>query len=299
MRAFRIVGIAVIAALGVGAWALARWGGGAAYEKLPRPKAARPTPVRRLVCPANTQQVGTDHSAWCERPDGTKHGPWVEWRIDGSKRLEVTFEEGELHGPSLAWYANGEVEAVQEYRHTQPHGTWGRWYSNGQRRSKGQWVDSQPVGTHTTWYPDGAKQSEELWIDGTPVGRWTAWFPEGRPRGEASFDAEGDGGVLRIWDAESQLRLEARFGRIVSTNRLAAWVEQPDDLPEELIGPLRVERVTRWHATGAKQSDGGYRDGKQHGTWSYWDESGKLIRRTQWKHGNEVKGGRRESPSPS
>jgi antitoxin component YwqK of YwqJK toxin-antitoxin module len=46
--------------------------------------------------------------------------------------------------------------------------------------------------------------------------------------------------------------------------------------------------TVRWHASGAKELEGSYKDGKKDGTFSYYTEEGELSKTEQYSSGRLV-----------
>jgi hypothetical protein len=58
-------------------------------------------------------------AAWCQRTDGTEHGPYMEWYEDERTQRAVggEFIDGQEHGRWTHWDRVGNVERVEVYDH--------------------------------------------------------------------------------------------------------------------------------------------------------------------------------------
>lgn len=58
-------------------------------------------------------------AAWCQRSDGTEHGPYMEWYEDERTQRAVggEFVNGQEHGRWTHWDRTGNVERVEVYDH--------------------------------------------------------------------------------------------------------------------------------------------------------------------------------------
>lgn len=97
-------------------------------------------------CPAGTEFKGGplpngDLDAHCEKPDGTKHGPWMTFH-GRSKRLgmHTTVVDGQIQG------------------------AWTTWSSRGpQKKSQATYVDNEQVGLAVQWNDDGSIYRASRW----------------------------------------------------------------------------------------------------------------------------------------
>jgi hypothetical protein len=70
---------------------------------------------------------------WCQTPEGLRHGPWVLWYADGTRRREVWYRHDELDGPWIEWAPArhpGEASRLRvrgQYRRGLRSGRWTRW----------------------------------------------------------------------------------------------------------------------------------------------------------------------------
>lgn len=66
-----------------------------------------------LQCPPETMLVGAPPpvgtSAWCERVDGTRHGPFAEFFPLGGVRTQAEYREGRLEGVWQQYYEGGQL----------------------------------------------------------------------------------------------------------------------------------------------------------------------------------------------
>lgn len=67
-----------------------------------------------IACPAGTQEREREgaglHELFCERPDGTRHGPARMFDGQGHPMSEVTFDGGEPGPPERFWWENGMLQ---------------------------------------------------------------------------------------------------------------------------------------------------------------------------------------------
>ena len=53
---------------------------------------------------------------WCAKPDGEKHGRWVEWYPGGKRKSEGQFVDGKMEGRWVSYFDTGEKQLEGGYR---------------------------------------------------------------------------------------------------------------------------------------------------------------------------------------
>ncbi len=100
-----------------------------------------------VACPEATilqdvRPVTGGRTVWCERKNGTREGPWLEYRDGGDKAAEGRFERGRRQGRFTWWHPNGAVREESDY------------------------VDGKLDGAHVTYDAEGAVLARESWVAG-------------------------------------------------------------------------------------------------------------------------------------
>lgn len=78
-------------------------------------------PARAVACPSGTLPArgvafGTYTSVWCEKKDGTKHGPYLEWWENGQKKSVGQYSNGTRDGRWEFYRDNGQPDSTVEFR---------------------------------------------------------------------------------------------------------------------------------------------------------------------------------------
>lgn len=93
-----------------------------AHSHVPLTEPARITdPAKAVTCPKGTElsrgvSFQTYISAWCQRPDGVKHGEFVDWWENGNKKSAGMYREGRREGVWTFFRETGQVDSQIEYR---------------------------------------------------------------------------------------------------------------------------------------------------------------------------------------
>lgn len=66
-------------------------------------------------------------------------GPYVEYYLDGQKKMEVTYIAGNMEGTATWYYTDGRINIVGAYQHAVKHGNWTYYNSDGTVKGKETW----------------------------------------------------------------------------------------------------------------------------------------------------------------
>lgn len=74
-----------------------------------------------IRCPHGTavaagQTQGRLSAVWCEKPDGRRHGPYLEWWENHQKKSAGMYQDGVRHGVWSFFLMNGQRDSQVEYR---------------------------------------------------------------------------------------------------------------------------------------------------------------------------------------
>lgn len=61
------------------------------------------------------QTQGRLSAVWCERPDGRRHGPYLEWWENHQKKGAGTYRDGVRHGTWTFFLPSGQRDSQIEY----------------------------------------------------------------------------------------------------------------------------------------------------------------------------------------
>ena len=111
-------------------------------------------------CPRGCSRACQGQFYWCQRPDGTRHGPWVRLFQSGEKSLQIGYIDGRRHGPWTQWYESGQEWKQGAYNLGKEHGSWNGWYRNGQKSYIHEYDNDAPTGRWIHWDEKGYKVEE-------------------------------------------------------------------------------------------------------------------------------------------
>lgn len=111
----------------------------------PSGTAEKHKPWRQQVSPGSTYTEG--EQAWCERSDGTRHGPLRITYMSGKRAVEGAYENGAREGAWTVWYGEGPKATEETWRLGKRHGAWRSFGRDGKPWGEATFDD----GKLTTW----------------------------------------------------------------------------------------------------------------------------------------------------
>lgn len=113
---------------------------------------------------------------WCERGDGTMHGPYVKYYPDGvTREMFGRYDNGQYDDEWMWWHANGKQSQTGKYSKGKKMGSWTSWHPNGNRSEAGDFLQNRKAGQWTTWYESSHRKEEGLYHNDQKTGLWTVY----------------------------------------------------------------------------------------------------------------------------
>jgi len=99
-----------------------------------------------------------------------------------------------------------------------------------------------------------------------PEGWWTTYHTNGRKAVQGRVLHGAKTGLWRIWDDSGLLTSEVQY--------------RTDSIAQQTYrhGPTRV-----WHPTGQLRLEGAYSDNRRSGTWTFYDEQGRVAEKREYE----------------
>ena len=153
----------------------------------PTPEPTRLAPRRGLVtCPSNTEHRGggaaTSGDSYCitvEDGQPIKHGPYREWRPDGTLKLEGEYDRGKKSDLWQVYREDGTLDNESTYDDGELHGPWTTYHPNGQKSGEGRYDRGKKTGSTTFWYDNGQMKAQSTYAADLREGRSVNWYRDG------------------------------------------------------------------------------------------------------------------------
>ncbi len=219
-----------------------------------------------LACPSDTHarsSIAKELSQdWCERSNGTRHGPYRSFR--GKLRsAEGQYVDGEQDGAWMSWWDNGQPLDETHYQHGVKHGAWTVRAENGVLMVQGEYRLGKEHGAWTWWHRNGKKKAVASYVDGLKRGRETEWDEDGYVISDGKYDA---GKKVGAWVYDDRAASTRERGGFCAGKRCGRW---------------------EFFDQGLLAAAGEYRDDRREGVWKQWRE-GKLYKQGAYSHGKKT-----------
>lgn len=71
--------------------------------------------------------------------NGLEEGPYVEYYLDGQKKMEATYVSGNMEGTATWYYADGRINIIGAFQHAVKHGKWTYYTADGKIKGTETW----------------------------------------------------------------------------------------------------------------------------------------------------------------
>lgn len=90
-------------------------------------------------------------------PNGTRHGEYHMYSLDGTLLTKYNYTNGFLHGQCYDYFPSGQLMSMTTYYENEVCGLARAWYPNGQLKSEKTWDDDGTllIGDYKSFYENG------------------------------------------------------------------------------------------------------------------------------------------------
>ena len=262
-----------------------------------------------------------------EYVNGARHGTWRTWHRDGRMASSARHEEGKPLGEWVEWYPDGERKSHGMYKDGFKEGRWiylrdngsieleelwsnGRLHGEtfGAHRDRGKafagtWENGMRIGTWTWWHINGEVSRRGVFADGREDGVWCEWYPDGTLKVKGTYADGRRHGAWEEFDEDGEILSKREYSGDVLVNEQHFFrgeeVQQSVILKDGILfaewtvlvgedGEVKHGYEHQYHANGQKAESGAWLNGKKHGTWRSWNETGNLKNAQTWNNGTKV-----------
>ena len=104
-----------------------------------------------------------------------KHGKYVQWLANGTKVLEMIYQNGKGDGLQTYYFAENGLKQVEGYRRNDAiTGVWTRWHLNGKKAEECPYENNYLNGVCRYWSESGEFVEKVTYINGKPAA-FAAW----------------------------------------------------------------------------------------------------------------------------
>lgn len=179
-----------------------------------------------------------------------------EQHSDGTPKKVARYEYG-IKTKEFEFYFNGKKKKETSFKDSLEHGEWKTWFEYGNLHAKGNCKMGKDDGLMTEYSTGGIKVREVL-------------FENGKELIHTKFNQNGN----KFFEINSK------------DNKLYAWYDNG-----QLKGEMpRIGNGSNneYYEDGSKKIEGFKKAGAKDSIWSYWDQSGNLIKEVTYKNGKGI-----------
>lgn len=203
---------------------------------------------------------------------GKRSGDGDTYYPNGQKESHYTYRNDKLEGEYLEYYADGILKSKTSYKEGLRDGPFEEYYGNGTLRQKGEYDSDNATGAWTYLHMNGKPEKRGQFIAGNPQGTWSYYDLRGNLIEERTFDEEGNihGENVIYSNDRVHFTLTYDHGKIVGVVYLDAAGEEISRSGD----PSGTFEARGYFPDGRLRFEGGYREGKADGKWTYYFRSG-------------------------
>lgn len=171
----------------------------------------------------------------------------------------------------FSYYADSSGEKVR-------HGLRKHYFDDGSLHIQSEYVDGEEHGEAFAFYSDGGLERHESWSHGKATGLWQGWHQTGELAWNATYR---DGNIVGSKDFWMNGVVNARetYDNNGGLTKREVWYPYYPNA-----------EATNTKIRHGKRSEGTYRNGLPHGTWTYWHKDGRVKAVGEWKDGKPWSG---------
>jgi antitoxin component YwqK of YwqJK toxin-antitoxin module len=243
-------------------------------------------PPPSLPCPDGAERVRAPlpaRAVYCQRPDGTRHGPFAELFPDGSAEVLGRYDSGVLDGKWVRVRRDRRIAEEGTYRAGAKDGAWRQYDVDG--GLLGEYAMERGTGVEKRWWEHGALQSATTWQGGKRQGPTQSWAPDGALIIQEMWRDGLLDGPREIGTRSSMFVAEERQ-RGVRVGARELWRRGYQALAEQYDSDGHLDgQFAAWRSRGRLREQGSYRHGLRHGVWTWFDRGGGKEREGSYVDG--------------
>lgn len=228
--------------------------------------------------------------------NGNKNGVWKYYNEDGSLQSESEYRNG--IGEFKEYYTSGRVQREgfikdgksdslwKEYHETgelkaqgfekegKKSGIWEYYFPNGEVQAKGSYYEGQQLGTWKYFNSEGGLSSEGTLENGYKTGLWNSYSIDGKLISQGDY-VDGSGAYKEFYELSGNVKI---VGFIEDGEKVGTWKFYSNDgiLQRECDFKSGVGDCVGYYPDGSKQMTGKMKGNQEVGTWTHFDEMGRI-----------------------
>lgn len=203
------------------------------------------------------------------------HGAYIEYDVNGTKRIEGNYQLGLQSGPWKQFYENGVLAASTTWEISEDgalsyiRGPYEEYYETGIKSVSGEYHNNLRMGLWTEYYENGEKKSSQEWAlnDTKTSSKESGAYMEYYESGTLKISGAYDG-----WTKTGPWTWYHENGAVEAT--IEGWIRPEGSIFSEYHGEYK-----KYFDSGALQLQGSYDTGAPIGQWIWAYESGVIMQK--------------------
>lgn len=228
-------------------------------------------------------------------PIRVKDGDWKYYDQAGTLRIEEQWAKGELNGIYAAYDKYGKVVEKGEYANGEKNGTWVTFNERGKVLNRVQYAGGQFHGDYEVNDDLGRNLIVGRHAYGQPIGAWVEYNADRTVHvvrkfedGEVAMERY-ENGVQAEFFKDERPKLEVHWENGKRHGAFVEWHDNGEWVIIEEMDPATGETESRRIIQGQTTArEGTYFAGELHGVVLSFDESGRLLARETYDHGQLI-----------
>ncbi len=192
----------------------------------------------------------------------------------------------------ISKWDNGKKKVVNTYDNIQDSLTYTRefFFENGKLGTYGKMLNGEREGNWHFYYENGNKKHEAFFSKGHYINKRIHWYENGKLQLEEFFDGQCEGDCCdgkNIYYLENGLIEQEVFIKNGITKYTLYDYDKKGEfiLITNYVDTIKEGGYKEIWKNGGKKVEGSYKNGKQDGKWTWWDNKGKLRYIQYYKDG--------------
>ncbi|MEW7279166.1 tetratricopeptide repeat protein [Aquimarina sp. 2201CG1-2-11] len=198
------------------------------------------------------------------------------------------YTDNKLNGKYHEFYKSGQKESIIEYKNDSLTGYYVAYHKNGNISNQGWHKDNANHGTWVSYYDDGRIKQKSFYHKGLEHGKQEFFGVEGKLFYESYYEF-GDLIAEKYYTSSGEIleKIEHDPNKKEYTVSLKQYNGNTYSTTEYLH-TIKHGKYIRYNASGKKNLEGSYFNGKYHGEWIWYHDNGQVSTKGTYFHGDYI-----------
>lgn len=228
--------------------------------------------------------------------DKQKDSTWVYLNENGTPKSFENWTKGKKTGLEVIFYNNADTAEVMLWKDEKLNGPWRQYFANGKLKLKTIMVDDQYDGDTFFYHDNGKLNIKGKYVSGYRNGSWYHYNRDGSIqmqvlyRGGEVVKEKRENGVFFEYFQPEIPESEITYKNGMKNGPFIIYHEGAERVKVDEVDKLTGEVIPKEIVKGIQpKMKGMYRNDQLHGTITYFNRAGKVIKTENFDNGTLVK----------